>query len=212
MENLTLTPEHQQLRALLAQYRDAETELPALTAATSDGWGAAEWLQKGLAAFWEWLRALLGPSPITLPPGNGAVVLWGLFWVCMVGLVLWLLYALTQRYLRRSRSQATTTGLPPRLDNMPLEQLLATAITEARWDLAARLRWRVFLARMRYQSHLTPQEFFRASPERQRWEQLHGPSVMEQYQMMFSTTVGSPQWYAHYHSRLATLEGQLRHA
>ena len=216
MENATLSSEHQQLRALLEQYSEAAKALPTLRAEAPDGWGAAlrEWWHKGVTSFWEWLKALLEPSPITYASIDWSVVAWSLFWTGMAVLVVWLTYVLTKRYCRYQRSQEPGEGLLPPPDNAadPLGQLLDAAVADQRWDLAARLRWRVFLSRMHCQSHLTPHEFFRTPPYCQRWEQLRGTPISEQYRVMFATTAGSPQWFADYHRGLADLEGEHRRA
>jgi len=216
MENATLTPEHQQLRTLLEQYSDASQALPDLKTGAPDGWGAAarEWLHNGVTAFWEWFKALLGSAPVTPVPIDWPVVLGSLFWICMVVLVCWLTYVLMQRHLRHRRSQDTRGEFRTHIASEAEQwgELLRAAVAAERWDLASRLRWRLFLSRMHCQLHMTPQEFFRAPAYRQSWDQLHGTPVSEQYRVMFSATNGSPQWFTDYHSRLADLEGEPRSA
>jgi len=216
METATLTPEHQQLRALLEQYSVISTELPNLKAEEPGGWGAQlqAWFQQVVATWWEWLKAFLGPLPTTPVQIDWPVVLWSLFWICVVLLLFWLTYALAKKYLQQQHPQGPQAGLLTRMDSAEelLGKQLNAAVQDESWGLATRLRWRLFLCRMRCQSHATPNEFFCAPPYRCRWEQLHGTPVSEQYRVMFSATDASRQWFEHYHRGLTDLEGAHRHA
>jgi hypothetical protein len=216
MENATPTPEYQQLQALLEQYSGTSTVLPNLKAAELQGWGAPvrEWFQNAVTASWEWLKALIGPLLTAYGRMHWAVVLGVLFCLCVAVLVFWLTSALANKYRRQKRPQGTQAGLPTRLASAEerLEKWVRAAVQDESWGLAARLRWRLFLCRMRCPPSVTPNEFFAAPQYRRRWEQRHGTPVSEQYRVMFSATGGSRQWHAHYHERLTGLEGDHRHA
>jgi hypothetical protein len=216
MENAALTPEQQQLRMLLEHSSGLARDLPILKAEASDGWGAPlrDWLQQRLTEVWEWFKALVEPLPMTPESVDWTAVFWGLVWTCVALLVFWLTYALAKTLLGRKRPQGARDGRlpdPVRADEQ-LEQQWRAAVQAEYWGLAARLRWRLFVARRRCQPDMTPREFFAAPPYRQRWEQLQGAPVSEQYQVMFAANHGSPQWLIHYHNGLTSLEGEPRHA
>jgi hypothetical protein len=216
MENPTLTQEHQQLRTLLEQYSGTATALPDLKVGEYRGWGAPlrEWLQQVVAAFWEWLKALLGPLPTAPVALDWPVVLRGLWWTGVAVLVFWLTYTLARKYLLSKRPPGAQAGLLTAVAGAEeqLEKQVGAAVQGESWGLAARLRWRLFLYRMRCQPDVTPGEFFATPQYRQRWEQRHGTPVAEQYRVMFAATDGSQQWFTHYHGGLTDLEGEYRHA
>lgn len=215
MDDYTLTQERQQLRSLLEQYSDTSKELPNLKVEASEGWAQQlqEWLQEFVATSWEWLKALMGPLPTANVQTDWTVVLQILFWTCVAVLVFWLTFALSKKFLVHKGTQGTKAGLPMRLENAEelLQNKLIAAVKDENWGLAARLRWRLFLYRMRCQPNLTPNEFFGEPQYRRRWDHIDGTPVSEQYGVMFAAIDGSHQWFETYHGGLSGLEGDPSH-
>jgi hypothetical protein len=216
MESQRLAWEHQQLRALLEQYSDAATDLPNLKAEVSLGWirQVQEWLQEVMRLLLAWFKGLFGPRANAAWQIDWSLVSQILLWLCVAVLVCWLIISLAKKYLSHNRVPVPAGQLPTRMTSAeePLQHSLDAAVNIANWGLAARLRWRLFLSRMHYQPHVTPDEFFREPSYQQDWEQLHGASVSEQYRMMFAAPHGARLWFDHYHESLTRLEGTRRHA
>lgn len=216
MENVTITTEHQELRLLLEHSSALATALPTLKAETSEGWGAlvGDWFQQRLADVLQWFQALIEPLSVTPAAVGWTVGFWLLLWICVALLVGWLTSTLAKALLGRHRPQEGWSGEGTDLASAgaQLEQQWHVAVQDAHWGLAARLRWRLFLARRRDQPAVTPDEFFAAATYRRRWEQLQGAPVSEQYRVMFAANQGSAQWCSRYDSGLSSLEGEARHA
>jgi hypothetical protein len=209
--------ERQQLQSLLAQYGDDAKELPYLELEDADGWVQAfwEWGEVWAGSVWDWLRGWLGPLPRTaMSDIDWAFVLRLAFWVGGLLLVCGLTWVLAVNYLRKKSRLASPHELLTYIEGEDdgLRQALCAAVCDEAWGLAARLRWRLFLARMQVPSHLTPHEFFREPPHRTHWQQLHGIPIGEQYRVMFTGTAGSRQWFEQYHGGLSDLEERRLHA
>ncbi len=212
MNDDTHLQERQQLLELLGTYNDESRTLPRLKAEEGMGWLSRlqQWWQDQMDAWWDWLRDLLGPISVPQISIDWALVIQLIFWLLVGLLVAWLVYALIRR---QGLSKRPAGQLPHNVDNeaTALQHALDTALVTARWGLAARLRWRLFLARLDMQPHITPREFFHNSQYRQRWDQAHGTPVRDQYRVMFSNDTGSRQWFDRYHSALAAIEDERGH-
>ncbi len=206
-----LASERQQLRSLLEQYHPESTTLPNLTNETSQNWleSFQQQVQEWLDAFWDWFREVSGPLPPIDMEADWTSWLPPVFWVSMAVVLGWLLYRLAQNVLgpnsgwRASELAASSVSVEAQLGDA-----LATAVTDGRWALAARLRWRLFLSRMRFQAHVTPREYFGEPQHRDQWQQLEGTPIHEQYEVMFAATSASPQWFETYNRVLSQLENR----
>jgi hypothetical protein len=216
MASHRLAQEHQQLQVLLKKYRDISQDLPNLKVEETLGWvpQLREWFQDVVRMFLEWLNGLMGPLQIGNMAIDWPLVSQILFWLCVAFLVFWLTSFLTRKSFLHKMAPRPAARAPTPLTSVEesLQHRLDAAVHDANWGLAARLRWRLFLYRMRCQPHVTPDEFFRQPLYRSHWEQIHGASVIEQYRVMFAAADGSRLWFDHYHDGLTRLEGASHHA
>lgn len=215
MESETLAQERQQLQSLLDQYSEEAKTLPNLSDTVSPTWLESlqhqfqEWLQD----LWDWLRELANPLPSIDLEADWTSRLQPLWWLGLALIIGWLIYSLAKKVKWLNPDQRAL-GFSSQWVSAEeqLGQTLATAIAVEDWALAARLRWRLFLSRMRCQAHLTPYEFFGEPERHQHWKHLEGTPLQEQYEVMFAATEVSPQWYEAYHRVLSRLEhGEFGH-
>ncbi len=216
MEGNTLIQERQQLRELLAGYRDESKELPYLTAELEANWLEKAWEagREWLAAWWEQLREAAGPLPtFGLWQVDWRWVAQVVFWGGAILLMGWVVWWIVKKGLALSLLPGERMPIPNPMLNAEaqLSTRILTAIEDENWSLAARLRWRLFLFRIEAQPHLTPKELFDQTDYRHFWETHQGVAIREQYRMMFSGATGSQRWYEQYHDGLAGLEGSVRH-
>lgn len=216
MNGDTHLQEHQQLRELLDTYPHETRALPALKAEERPEWLSRlkQWWQDQMDAWWDWLRDVFGPIPTPKVSIDWVLVAQVVFWLLVGLLVAWLVYAIRRHYLSKRPGERQ---LPHRVANeaTALQHALDAALEAGRWGLAARLRWRLFLARLDIQPHVTPREFFSVhvhhTQRSQTWDQAQGVPVHDQYRVMFSNDHGSRQWFDQYHGALAALEDEHGH-
>ncbi len=211
----TLLRERQQLRSLLEEYPDEAKTLPNLVEDTSQSWMEPfdQQVQEWLESFWKWLREVTGPLPPIDIEADWTSWLPILMWITIALILFGLIYSLSKKLDWPHTGQASGgEGRSSGGEETRLSNILAAAISEDNWALAARIRWRMFLSRMQCQTHVTPHEFFAETHHREQWKQLEGIPIHEQYEVMFASSHVSSQWFNAYHHRLSQLEqGDTKH-
>lgn len=156
------------------------------------------WLEAGLRRLREWAESLL--PDVHLGPSLKSwlkAALHALPYLIMAILVLAIgiaIYAAVRRALRRveeaePEAPRSSPGLEPKLE---------AALARGDFALAARLRWKLFLARRREPADRTPQEYLEG----------RGAFVLSQYRLMFGRAETPEPVYGELHGALSALEAE----
>lgn len=187
--------EDQLLQSILQQQGAANWTLPHLKA---DRNLFQEWLDN----FWKWLGKYFHfPQPqfdIPFTKEDFEKVLTGVVVLLFLVLVYWIV---RQIWLGRNEGYATprATGSALSVENLETVyiNLIRQALEEGQPGLAARIRWKLFLFRMRAEESLTPLEFFRTEASF---------PVLPCYRLMFREERGPLEGFRTIDSKLAELE------